>query len=121
MLFLYHSNVMGNLGRVNLSQMGFKPNLIVVCRDSQGGDAIQALVYGRELHWIQLLGEFRVDAKIAFDDLRGHRRSGGRTGGHKKTTQPDSLTGGQSSFGNGTVFKDGKRHPMSVSKPADLG
>ena len=85
-LFLYHRNVVGNLGRVNLSQIGFKPNLIVVCCDSQGGDAIQELVYGRELYWIQLLGEFRVDVKIAFDDPRGHRRSGGRTGGHEKTT-----------------------------------
>ena len=66
--------------RVDLSQIGFKPNLIVVCSDSQGGDVIQELVYGRELHRIQLLGEFRVDAKIAFDDPRGHRRSVGRTG-----------------------------------------
>ena len=85
-LFLYHCNVVGDLGRVNLSQIGFKPNLIVVCSDSQGGDAIQELVYGRELYWIQPLGEFRADVKIAFDDLRGHCRSGSRTGSHKKTT-----------------------------------
>ena len=78
--------MVGNLGRVNLSQIGFKPNLIVVCSDSHGGDAIQELVYGGELHWIQLLGEFRVDVKIAFDDPRGHRRSGGRTCGHEETT-----------------------------------
>ena len=51
-LFLYHYNVVGDLGRVNLSQIGFKPNLIVVCSDSQGGDVIQELVYGGELHWI---------------------------------------------------------------------
>ena len=44
-LFFYHRNVVGNLGRVNLSQIGFKPNLIMVCSDSQGGEAIQELVY----------------------------------------------------------------------------
>ena len=51
-LFLHHCNMMGDLGRVDLSQIGFRPNLIVVCSDSQGGDAIQELVQGRELHWI---------------------------------------------------------------------
>ena len=78
--------MMGDLGRVDLSQIGFRPNLIVVCSDSQGGDVIQELVQGRELHWIQLLGEFRVDMKISFDDPRSHRRRSGRTGDHKKTT-----------------------------------
>ena len=43
-MFLYHSNVVDNLGRVNLSQIGFRPNLIVVCSDSQGGDVIQELI-----------------------------------------------------------------------------
>ena len=51
-LFLYHDNVVGGLRRVNLSQIGFKPNLIVVCSDSQGGDAIQELVYRGELNRI---------------------------------------------------------------------
>ena len=44
MLFLHHSNVVGSLGRVDLSQIGFRPNLIMVCSDSQGGDAIQELI-----------------------------------------------------------------------------
>ena len=85
-LFLYHCNVVGDLRGVNLSQISFKPNLIVVCSDSQGGDAIQELIDRRELYWIQPLGEFRADAEIAFDDLGSHCRSSGRTGGHKKTT-----------------------------------
>ena len=51
-LFLYHDNVVGGLRRVNLSQIGFKPNLIVVCSDSQGGDAIQELIYKGELRRI---------------------------------------------------------------------
>ena len=51
-MFLYHDNVVGNLGRVNFSQIGFKPNMIVVGSDSQGGDAIQEPVYGGELNRI---------------------------------------------------------------------
>ena len=84
-MFLYHFDVVGNLGRVDLSQIGFKPNLIVVRSDSQGGDAIQEFVDRLELYRIQPLGEFRADVEIAFDDLRSHCRSSGRTGGHKKT------------------------------------
>ena len=44
-MFLYHRDVVGNLGRVNLSQIGFKPDPILVCSDSQGGDPIQEFVY----------------------------------------------------------------------------
>ena len=51
-MFLYHDNVVGGLRRVNLSQIGFKPNLIIVCSDSQGGDVIQELVYRGELNRI---------------------------------------------------------------------
>ena len=51
-MFLYHNNVVGSLGRVNFSQISFKTNLIMVCSDSQGGDAIQELVYGGELNRI---------------------------------------------------------------------
>ena len=47
-MFLYHDNVVGNLARVNFSKIGFKPNLIVVGSDSQGGDAIQELVHRGE-------------------------------------------------------------------------
>ena len=51
-MFLYHRDVVGNLGRVNLSQIGFRPDPVVVCGDSQGSDAIQELVYGGEPDWI---------------------------------------------------------------------
>ena len=34
-LFLYYCDVVSDLGRVNLSQIGFKPDPIVVCSDSQ--------------------------------------------------------------------------------------
>ena len=51
-MFLDHCNVMGDLGRVDISLMGFRPNLIIVYSDSQGGDVIQELVQGRELHLI---------------------------------------------------------------------
>ena len=78
--------MMGYRGRVNLPLVRLKPDPIIVRSDSQGGDAIQELVYGRELYWIQPLGKFRADVKIAFDDPRGHRRRNSRTGGHEETT-----------------------------------
>ena len=43
-MFLYHCNVVGDLGRVNLSLIEFKPNLAIIRSDSQGGDAIQELI-----------------------------------------------------------------------------
>ena len=75
---------MGDRRGVNFPLVGFKPDLIIVRSDSQGGDAIQELVQGRELHWIHLLGEFRVDVEAIFDDPRSHRRRDGRTGGLDK-------------------------------------
>ena len=51
-LFFHHFDLMGDLGRVNLSLIGFKPNLVVISSDSQGRDAIQELVQGEELHRI---------------------------------------------------------------------
>ena len=68
--------------RVNLPLVGFKPDPIIVRSDSQGGDVIQELVQGRELHWIHLLGKCRADVDAIFDDPRGHRRRSGRAGGH---------------------------------------
>ena len=59
-MFLYHYDMVGNLGRVNLSQIGFEPNLIVVCSDSQGGDAIQKFVYERELCWTRAPAARRI-------------------------------------------------------------
>ena len=76
---------MGDRRGVNLPLVGFKPDLIIVRSDSQGGDAIQELVQGRELHWIQLLGEFRADVDAVFDDPRSHHRRSGQTGGHDET------------------------------------
>ena len=73
---------MGDRRGVNLPLLGFKPDLIIVRSDSQGGDAIQELVQGRELHWIHLLGESRADVEAIFDDPRSHHRRDGRTGGH---------------------------------------
>ena len=51
-MFFHHLNVVGDLGRVNLSLIGFKPNLVVISSDSQDRDAIQELVQGEELHRI---------------------------------------------------------------------
>ena len=48
-LFFHHFDVMGDLGRVNFSMIGFKPNLAVICSDSRGRNAIQELVQGEEL------------------------------------------------------------------------
>ena len=62
--------------------VGFKLDPIIVCSDSQSGDAIQELIKGRELHWIHLFGEFRIDVEAIRDDPRGHRRRDGRAGGH---------------------------------------
>ena len=65
--------------------IGFKPNPIIVCSDSQSGDAIQELIKGGKLHWIHLFGEFRIDVEAVFDDPRSHRRCNGRTGSHDET------------------------------------
>ena len=53
--------------------VGFKPDPVVVCSDSQSGDVIQELIKGGEIHRIHLFGEFRTDAKVMIDDPRGHR------------------------------------------------
>ena len=73
---------MGDRRGVNLPLVGFKPDPIIVRSDSQGGDAIQELVQGRELHWIHLPGEFQANVETVFDDPRSHRQRSGRTGSH---------------------------------------
>ena len=73
---------MGDRWRINLPLIGFKPNPIIVCSDSQSGDAIQELIKGGELHWIHLFGEFRIDVEAVFDDLRSHRQRESQSGGH---------------------------------------
>ena len=73
---------MGDRRRVNLPLVRFKPNPIVVCGDSQSGDAIKELVQRGELRWIHLLGKFRADVEAIFDDPRSHRWRNGRAGGY---------------------------------------
>ena len=82
MWFLHYRYLMGGRRGFNVPSVGFKPDPVIVRSDSQSGDAIQELVQGRELYWIQLLGESRADVEAVFDDLRSHRRRDGRTGGH---------------------------------------
>ena len=57
-MLLHYRYLMDDQRRVNLPLVRFKPDLIIVRGDSQGGDAIQELVLRGELHWIHLLGEF---------------------------------------------------------------
>ena len=80
-LFHYRYLVSDRWG-FNIPLVGFKPNPVIVCSDSQSGNVIQELIKGGELHRIHLFGEFRTDAKVMLDDPRSHRRCGGRTGGH---------------------------------------
>ena len=91
MMFLHYRYLMGDRRRVNLPLVGFKPNLIIVRSDAQGGDAIQELIKGGEFHWIHLFGEFRIDMEAAFDDLRSHRRRDSRSGGYDEAAYPESL------------------------------
>ena len=42
-LLLYNCYLMGDRRRFDFSLIGFKPNPIVVCSDSQGGDATRSL------------------------------------------------------------------------------
>ena len=80
MLFHYHYLV-GDRWGFNIPLVGFKPNPIMVCSDSQSGDAIQELIEGGDLYWIHLFGEFRIDVEAVFDDPRSHHQRGSRSGG----------------------------------------
>ena len=73
MMLFHYRYLMGDRWRVNLPLIGFKPDPVIVRSDAQGGDAIQELIEGGELHWIHLFGEFRTKAKVMIDDPRGHR------------------------------------------------
>ena len=106
---------MGDRRRVNLPLVGFKPDPIIVRSDSQGGDAIRELIQGRELHWIHLLGESRADVEAVLDDLRSHRRRGGRTGGHDEAAQPESLAYSQGSS-RGDVVLDNKASHQALPR-----
>ena len=91
MMLFHYRYLMGDRWRVNLPLVGFKPDPVIVRSDAQGGDAIQELIKGGELHWIHLFGEFRIDVEAVFDDLRSHRRRDSRSGGHDEAAQPESL------------------------------
>ena len=82
MWLLHYRYLMGDRWGFNIPLVGFKPDPIIVCSHSQSGDAISDLIEGRELYWIHLFGEFRIDVEAVFDDLRGHRWRGSRPGGH---------------------------------------
>ena len=84
MWFLHYRYLMGGRRGSNVPLVGFKPNPVLVRSDSQSGDAIQELIKGGELNRIHLFGKLRIDAKVMFDDPRGHRRCNGRVGGHEE-------------------------------------
>ena len=102
---------MGDRWRVNLPLVGFKPDLIIVHSDSHGGDAIQELVQGGELHWIHLLGGFQADVEAVLEDLRSHRLRGGRTVGHNEAAQSESLAYSQGSPSSDVVLDNETSHP----------
>ena len=83
MLFHYHYLV-GDRWRVNLPLIRFKPDPVIVRSNAQGGDAIQELIDGEELHWVHLFGKFRINVEAIFNDLRSHCRRDSRSGGHNE-------------------------------------
>ena len=89
---------------------------------------IQELVQGGELHWIHLLGEFRADAEVVFDDLRCHRRRDGRTGVHDKIAHPESLSYNQGSSGDNVILDNevsyqalSGRHSGTLNESTNVG
>ena len=90
MLFHYRY-LMGDRWRINLPLVGFKPDPVIVRSDAQGGDAIQELIKGGELHWVHLFSEFRIDMEAVFDELRSHRQRDSLSGSHDEAAQPESL------------------------------
>ena len=58
MRLFHYRYLMGDRWGFNIPLVGFKPNLIMVCSDSQSSDVIQELIKGGVLHWIHLFGEF---------------------------------------------------------------
>ena len=118
-LFLHHCNMMGDLGRVDLSQIGFRPNLIIVCSDPQGGDAIQELVQGRLL---SMTREVIVGAAAEQAVIRKPPSWRVWPIARAPSAIVSSLKTGRDILpcGNGTAELSMKA-PMSVSKPTDLG
>ena len=82
MWLLLYRYLMGARWGFNVPLVGFKPNPVIVCGDSQSGDAIQELIKRGELHRIHLFGEFRIDVEVMRDDPRGHRQRDSRRGSH---------------------------------------
>ena len=82
MWLLHYRYLVGDRRGFNIPLVGFKPNPVIVCGDSQSSDAIQELIKGGELHWIHLFSEFRIDMEVIRDDPGGHRRRDSRLGGH---------------------------------------
>ena len=77
--------------RVNLPLIRFMPDPIIVRSDTQGGDAIQELIEGEELHWVHLFGKFRINMEAIFNDLRSHCWRNSRSGGHNEAAKLESL------------------------------
>ena len=119
---------MGGRRRVNLPLVGFKPDPVIVRSDAQGGDAIQELIKGGELHWVHLFGDFRINVEAIFDDLRSHHRRDSRSCGHDEATQTESLASGQCSP-RGDVVPDNeashrallRRHRGTLNESTNVG
>ena len=91
MMLFHYRYLMGDRWRVNLPLIGFKPDPVIVRSEAQGGDVIQELIEGEELHWIHLFGKFQINVEAIFNDLRSHCRCNSRSGGHNEAAQPESL------------------------------
>ena len=113
----------------------FKPDPVIVCGDSQSGDAIQELIKRGELHRIHLFGEFRIDVELcvmtrevivgATADGAAMMKLPSRRVWPTTSAPPEvmlSLTTRRAiqPYRDDTV-KLSMKAPMSVSKPADLG
>ena len=127
--------MVGSLGRINFSQIGFKPNLIVVRGDSQGGDAIQELIYGEtsigsscsvssELMWRLLSMTREVIVGAAAEQAVIRKPPSRRVWPIAKaplTMAPSLKTGKGIPPDCDDTEELSMKAPMSVSKPADLG
>ena len=110
MWFLHYRYLVGGRRGPDVPSAGFKPNPVIVCSNSQSGDAIQELIKGGELHRIHLFGEFQTDVKVMIEDPRGHRRRYRRWGGHDKAAKSESLAYNQSSPLGNVVLDDETSH-----------
>ena len=85
---------MGGRWGLDFPLIGFKPDPIIVCRDSQGGDAIQQLVQGRDMCGTHLFGIFEADTNALFGDRRRRLWLNGRAGAYGETAELESLSRG---------------------------